>query len=225
MALLGTLGTCTDCIRDGGIALVASLEDIVLRSSYLDWPPLTARTSIPHASEFKVLELGSGCGLVGIALAKVQSNCHVLLTDLAEAMELLSVNISQGLGDLAPNSMITEGILDWDDDLPEFVAKAQFDLILVSECIYNSDSIPVLVKTLAALVAKSPLALIVVATKARHDSEFIFFDLIAQAGIINIGHQAMPLPECSSNKTKQALDHVDTYFFRGKDAAHQSGHE
>jgi predicted nicotinamide N-methyase len=71
--------------------------------------------------------------------------------------------------------------LDWDDP-PDELCPRPIELILVSDCTYNADSLPALVSTLDRLVRTSPDAIILVALKRRHDSETVFFDLMGTAG-------------------------------------------
>ena len=119
---------------------------------------------------------------------------------------------------------ITTATLDWDDALPELIKQGQCDLVIVSDCTYNSDSIPALVKTLAAVIERSPDAMVVVAMKVRHDSEAVFFDLMVKAGLIKAENYTIPLPDQQRADTEQALEAVDVYVFRkeGDEKAGQS---
>lgn len=85
----------------------------------------------------QVLELGTGCGIVGISLAHTISNANVLLTDLSEAREIVQHNIDQA--HLANGSSIKFQELNWDDDLPTDVTSP-LDLVLAADCTYNPDS-------------------------------------------------------------------------------------
>ncbi len=160
-----------------------------------------------------VIELGSGCGLVGIALASVQPKCHILLTDLPDAMNILDYNISRSRP--ASGSKIEHMVLDWADKLPAAITLENYDLILVSECTYNEVSIPALVTTLSALAARSPDALIVLATKVRHFSEAVFFDLMSDAGFEELERISIALPDPQKKKDDEILESVDVYCFRG----------
>jgi len=90
----------------------------------------------------RVIELGAGCGLAGLALAKIKQGVDVLLTDLVEAEEITGRNISSAM--IKGSSMATFEVLDWTRPLPPS-AQGLFDLILVADCTYNADFIPALV--------------------------------------------------------------------------------
>ncbi|PKY02103.1 UPF0665 family protein c [Aspergillus campestris IBT 28561] len=140
------------------------------------------------------VELGSGCGIVGISLAQTLPNCNVVLTDLPEVEDIVTQNIS--VAQPAPSSRITFHTLDWDDEnLPEEVTNGgAIDLVLVSDCTYNADSLPALVSVLDRLVRASPDVLVIVALKRRHESEEAFFDLMRGAGLSSLHRHCMQLP-------------------------------
>ena len=129
---------------------------------------------------FNVIELGSGCGIAGISLVQRLPNCRVLLTDLEEADTVLFM--SKDLARPAKGSTIQHRVLNWDSDLPEDVTQTDWNMIVVSDCTYNPDSTPALVKTLYALVRQSSNTMVIVAMKIRHQSESVFFDLMQEAG-------------------------------------------
>lgn len=138
------------------------------------------------------VELGSGCGIVGIALAEMLPRCSVLLTDLFEAEDIATRNISAAK--VAPNSRLEYLNLDWDEELPENIRSTQIDLILVSDCTYNPDSSPALVSVLYKLVLSSPNAIVLVALKRRHDSEAVFFDLMQSSSFSVLDKEYVALP-------------------------------
>lgn len=166
-----------------------------------------------------VIELGSGCGLVGIALASVRPKCRILLTDLADATNILDYNVSQSQPAL--DSTIAHMVLDWDDELPSSVAQERYGLIVVSECTYNENSIPALVRTLSALAARSPSALVVVATKVRHFSEASFFVLMSDVGFIEIEQLGIPLSRPQKENSEEMHETVDVHIFRAAQAPDQ----
>ncbi len=158
-----------------------------------------------------MLELGSGCGIIGIALASIRPNSHVILTDLPDAMELIEDNIAHS--QLALGSRLSSMVLDWDRDLPEAITAEQFHLVLVCDCTYNPDSIPALVKTLSALMARSPTVMIVVANKIRHDSEISFFDQMADVGLTEVEQLRIPLDGDYVEETEHAQNiDIHVYF-------------
>lgn len=210
----------THGVRDGGIALAACLGSTVLQPLHEKLPEsLKPLLHLDQPEVLNVIELGSGCGLVGIALASVRPKSRILLTDLPDAMTILDYNVSQSQPAL--ESTIEHMVLDWEDKLPTTVMQERYDLVIVSECTYNENSIPALVRTLFALAARSPSALVVVATKVRHFREAIFFGLMSDAGFIEIEQLSIPLPRSQKESNKQMHETVDIHIFRAAQAPDQ----
>ncbi|KAL2040153.1 hypothetical protein N7G274_007056 [Stereocaulon virgatum] len=197
-------------VWDAGIALVAFLSNVT-RQPFPKAPLAMILTRTTHGP--KVLELGSGCGIVGLEIARLCPTSDVLLTDLPEAMAIMEYNVSE-VKVSSTTGKITTAILDWNDALPAMIRQTQYNLVIVSDCTYNSDNIPALVKTLAAVVNKSPAALVVVSMKVRHDSEAIFFELMAEAGFVTVEDYAISLPDQQRGHIGQELDAVNVFVFR-----------
>lgn len=161
----------------------------------------------------RILELGSGCGIVGLLVADLCSTSDVLLTDLPEAMDMLNHNVEYARF-VSSKGKLATAVLDWNEPLPERVAKQGSDLVIVSDCTYNPDSIPGLVQSLSSVAEVSPDLLIVVSLKMRHDSEAIFFDLMAGADFVEAEHTAVPLPDRYRDETGQELEVVHVYVYR-----------
>jgi predicted nicotinamide N-methyase len=102
------------------------------------------------ASSTRILELGSGCGLLGITLTSLVK--QVVLTDQYEMLSLLAKNIRRNLGENS-NTDIAE--LMWGEPLPPHVRKQTFDLIVASDCVYHEALTGKLVNTLSDLCKSS----------------------------------------------------------------------
>lgn len=161
------------------------------------------------------IELGCGCGSVGISVAQSIPDCDVLLTDLPEVTELVEANIERMNPAMA--SRVRFHPLDWEQPLPDILQERKNDLIIVSECTYNTDTLQPLVNTLRNLVARSPKAVVVVSTKTRHDSEAAFFDLIRTAGLIEDGSIRLPLPGKPGSGYADWATDVGLHVFRGRE--------
>ncbi len=196
--------------RDAGVALVAFLSTLALQPKPASDLAKLLRTSTRAP---RILELGSGCGLVGLQIADLCSTSDVLLTDLSDAMDILNHNVERARFTSSRGKLAT-AVLDWDEALPELVAKKRFDLVILSDCTYNPDSVPGLVRTLSSVAKISPNALVVVSLKVRHDSEAIFFDLMADAGFAEAEHAAIPLPDRCRSDSGQELEVVEVYIYR-----------
>lgn len=138
----------------------------------------------------KVLELGAGCGIVGVAFAQLVK-CDMLLTDLEDAQEILASNIRCATP-LAGSTLRAE-VLDWSTSVDDS-SNANYDLVLVSDCIYNPDSSLHLVETLRQLATRTPSVLILVGFKRRHEADTLFFDRMQQTDFAIVEQMNIPLP-------------------------------
>lgn len=136
-----------------------------------------------------------------------------MLTDLPEVDELVARNIDAA--NCAMSSSLEFVPLDWEQPLPKKVQSRAFDIIVVAECIYNTDSIPPLIDTLSALLERSPKAVIVLSTKVRHQSEELFWELIAKTSLVKKGQLALPLPGAAGTGYADSATQVDLYVFHG----------
>ena len=132
-----------------------------------------------------------GLPILMIPLASILPGTKCLLTDLPEAIELLDHNISNtGL----TSSRVDCAVLDWEKTLSEPIKAMRFDLIIISDCTYNCDTVPSLVNTLLSLLAISPSAIVLVSMKTRHDSEAIFFDLVSSRRLTQLHYASVRMP-------------------------------
>ncbi|KAJ1819874.1 Protein-lysine N-methyltransferase efm6 [Coemansia sp. S610] len=114
-----------------------------------------------------VLELGSGTGIVGIALGRLHPQCQVILTDKKELIPLLSRNIE--LNSAMSNTRAQ--CLDW--TLPTALDVVP-DLIVVSDGIWDKDLHQPLAETLARLAGSETRVLLAYETrKFDEEAEFI----------------------------------------------------
>ena len=201
----------TYAARDAGLALAAFLGSLVLQPRPTSNLARLLQRSNPQG--FSILELGSGCGITGLHIADLCSRSTVLLTDLPDAMEILDRNV-ESAQPVSSGVKFATAVLDWDAPLPDMVAKQRFDLVVLSDCTYNSNSIPGLVNTLSSIARSSPHTLIAIALKVRHESEAIFFDLMTRADFIRVEHTAIPLPDRCRSETGQELEVVEIYVYR-----------
>ncbi|KAL3465541.1 putative methyltransferase-domain-containing protein [Aspergillus heterothallicus] len=180
-------------IWDAAVASVMYLQQLIAEGELSSNTALRSLLRTGRDSPLRVIELGSGCGIVGIALAKLLPKCSVLLTDLPEVEEIVSKNIAAARPALS--STLQYRPLEWEEELPDDLFDTpSIDLVLVSDCTYNADSLPALVSILRRLANMSPHVLILVALKRRHESESIFFDLMKSAGLDTLNLDRMRLP-------------------------------
>ncbi|KAF7718037.1 Uncharacterized protein PECH_002370 [Penicillium ucsense] len=191
-------------IWDAALAAVVFLDRVVSGSE----TTMSGLTKLlaPGTASLRVVELGAGCGIVGIALATMHKNCEVILTDLPEVSEIVSRNIKEASAQHTSTS-VTFQTLDWDEPTPALVGETT-DLILVSDCTYNADSLPALVSVLGRFAQESPGLLILVSLKRRHESEAVFFDLMRTAGFQS-SHAAVNLPA-----QWDQMDQIEMYCYQ-----------
>lgn len=188
-------------IRDAGLALSAYLDQLVtLQPGNL--PLVEACLDTANSRKINAIELGSGCGIVGICLAQSTPNCDVLLTDLPEAQEIAERNLARMKP--ARESKAEFQQLNWDEPLPESIDGRTFDIILIADCTYNPDSGPSLVHTLGRLMKNSPNAIVLLSMKVRHQSELVFFELMTEAGFVQDKCAKIPLPD-AYNDSEEVL--------------------
>ena len=202
---------------DGSLALAQVLDQMVSSPARMALPLLedVLVSATDRNRRLSVLELGCGCGTVGIALAQAVEGCDVLLTDLPEAREVAEANVER----LKPavSSRVAFAPLDWMEPLPVEVERRVVDLVVVSECTYNTATLQPLVDTLSRLLARSPQAVIVLATKTRHHSEALFFDMMKEASLIEDGQVRVPLPGVPGTGYADWATDVGVHVFRGRE--------
>lgn len=197
--------------------------------------PTVTRALFPIKNgSFNVLELGSGVGILGLTIASILpgaasaqgerlEKARVLLTDLEEAEERARSNIARYNALLAAESEQPEldstavqnvtveyENLDWDDGCEgrfgPLAAAVPWDLVVLSDCTYNVDSLPALVGTLSALHAAKERHLgdndglpitstVLLATKPRHSSEKALFGLLDNQNWLHRVVNTLPLPK------------------------------
>ncbi|KAL8916546.1 MAG: hypothetical protein Q9172_006247 [Xanthocarpia lactea] len=195
-------------VWDGGIVLAAWLVTMEYVQHVADEGP------------FNILELGTGCGTVGLAFG-IRWDCQLLLTDVDDDALKYAIQNARKSRD-SFNSVWECRALDWSSP-DRFQLDRPLDFIVASECIYNPDSIPDLVRTMASLVrqsnglrAGSPQPKIMVSTKVRHSSEAAFFDLMEESGFEQKKHVSIPIADRYREFVCQDLEVVEIYIFEQK---------
>ncbi len=97
----------------------------------------------------RVLELGSGCGLVGLRLAAL--GAHVVMTDVPQVLELTCRNVQANLAVISSGSVCTEP-LTWGQPLSERLVSLKtcegFDWVVGSDIVYHEHLFDSLASTL-----------------------------------------------------------------------------
>ncbi|KAI5306380.1 hypothetical protein KEM56_001161 [Ascosphaera pollenicola] len=168
----------------------------------------------PPGRKRQIIELGTGCGMVGLYIAQTFTRTSVLLTDLEDARDIVQLNLSQTSP--ASGSNATFQVLDWDEGLPVNVQQMKPDMVMVSDCTYNADSFAALTQTLSRLADISPNMLVLVTYKERHESEKAFFQCMTNHGFAVRGQSIIPLPDLTA---EDGLQNVHIFAFSRDTAA------
>jgi precorrin-6B methylase 2 len=160
-------------------------------------PCLQALLGAKRKFPLNVLELGAGCGIVGIALAQMIPNSAVYLTDLPEAQDMLRMNVD--IAKPAQGSSLRLGLLEWGSEIINETLPNRIDFVLISDCTYNADSCSALVQTLVGLAQHSQGLKILLAMKRRHDAEAVFEYLLNRNGFHALECTKVAIPPRESN--------------------------
>ncbi|KAK0586956.1 hypothetical protein LWI29_015207 [Acer saccharum] len=119
----------------------------------------------------KILELGSGCGLVGCIAALLGG--QIILTDLPDRLKLLKKNVETNLrhGNLKGSAVVKE--LTWGDDPDQELIQPLPDYVIGSDVIYSEGAVMDLLDSLVQLCGSQTT--IFLAGELRNDSVLEYF--------------------------------------------------
>lgn len=145
--------------------------------------------NVEHEKSLKVLELGSGLGLVGLSFAaqhRAKESMKIVLSDIASGIPRLKHNIQQNASCSQSNYPIEARPLVWKTSQenpntpstsPDSQQKHKFHLILASDVLYNSTNIPSLVSTIKWHLEESEKSAVLLAARWRKpELERSFFE-------------------------------------------------
>ncbi|KAM0333166.1 hypothetical protein ACHAQA_001826 [Verticillium albo-atrum] len=153
-------------------------EDLASGCGGQTWPAgmLLAKHMLRYHREdmgdARILELGAGGGLVGLAVA---NGCNLrrtplLLTDQDEMFTLMQHNIA--MNDLG--AQVKPLILNWGEPLPQDVIDSKPNVILAADCVYFEPAFPLLLETLSDLLALNEDATIYFCFRKRRRADMGF---------------------------------------------------
>jgi predicted nicotinamide N-methyase len=119
----------------------------------------------------RILELGAGGGLVGLAVATgcdIQSK--LLLTDQLEMLELMQRNIQLNSLESKADALI----LNWGEALPQIVVDQKPNVIIAAECVYFEPAFPLLMQSLRDLFELNQEAVVYFCFKKRRRADMQF---------------------------------------------------
>ena len=123
--------------------------------------------SFPPGVQRRVLELGAGTGLVGIAAAAVWG-VKVHLTDLPEIESNLAMNVrDNGQVICQGGGIATTGVLDWSDTTNPASDQGRYTIILAADPLYSPEHPALLVQTIGRYLLRSAEARVLVELPLR----------------------------------------------------------
>lgn len=128
-----------------------------------------------------ILELGSGTGLAGLALAvghPEAKDLNVYITDQDNMLSLMKDNITLN----EESERVHAEVLDWGAPLPDYCKDV--DLVLAADCVYLESAFPLLEKTLMDLTEKENVP-ILMAYKRRRKADRLFFKAMKRNFVID----------------------------------------
>ncbi|KHN96615.1 uncharacterized protein MAM_05558 [Metarhizium album ARSEF 1941] len=129
----------------------------------------------------RILELGAGGGLVGLAVALgCGGENRLLLTDQAAMLELMRTNISLN----RVGSRAKALILNWGEPLPQEVVAQKPNVIIAAECVYFEPAFPLLMETLKDLFALNEEAVVYFCFKKRRRADMRFVHMARKAFVV-----------------------------------------
>lgn len=176
-------------------------EDELDGTNFMVWPAgveLAQFIASPIAKPLlqnkkNALELGSGCGVGGMALAAALArgddpkSTQVTMTDLPIAISLLDANVEENKEAIIADSGLQTKVstLTWgDDEQIKDIGEQKFDLIIGADLIYNSE--PEIISTLSSTMDNlldPKTGLILFSTRWRKfDEERVFFEEMEKLG-------------------------------------------
>lgn len=130
------------------------------------------RYQLDALRDARILELGAGGGLVGLAVAaaRTQRTQPLYLTDLPEMLQLMQLNVR--LNQL--EQCVKPLVLSWGETLTQEVVDFRPNVILAADCVYFELAFPLLLQTLQKLFTLCPDAIAFFCFRKRRKADMQF---------------------------------------------------
>ena len=120
----------------------------------------------PSTNPPRILELGSGTGLLGIAAAALYPDAVVHLTDLEAIVPNLEANVKANEAVFSKKNRPSVGVLDWSDS-PYQNPHQRYNVILASDPLYSPSHPAWLVNTILLFLDGDPMSRVVIELPLR----------------------------------------------------------
>ena len=162
-----------------------------------------------------VLELGSGVGFLGLAVAALCAPLRTVLTDChAGVLQALEDNLARNraLGHLAPGSLVDIELLDWCEGGGALLERTAPDVVLAADVVYDTDLLQPLARVLeSALLGRACIALI--ACTVRNPSTLAKF-----VGMLDAMHMEVDTKPLALTPRFDYEDYTDVVLLRARPA-------
>ncbi|KAJ8764477.1 hypothetical protein K2173_006217 [Erythroxylum novogranatense] len=140
----------------------------------------------------KVLELGSGTGLVGIAAAAILG-ANVTVTDLPHVITNLQFNVDANAGLLTLHGgTVHVAALRWGDTGDVEAVGREFDIVVASDVVYHEHLFEPLLQTLRLLMGLDEKMVFVMAHLRRWKKDSVFFKRARKLFDVEVIHVDKP---------------------------------
>ncbi|KAL7275985.1 Protein-lysine N-methyltransferase efm6 [Rhizina undulata] len=124
-----------------------------------------------HLKDKRIVELGAGGGLTGLAVA---AGCDIggselYITDMSAMIDLIHRNVELN----QMQEKVKVELLDWSNPLPKTIANKPVDIVLAADCVYFEPAFPLLEKTLIELVTEYTVVFFCFKKRRRADLNFM----------------------------------------------------
>ncbi|KAM5576169.1 protein N-lysine methyltransferase METTL21A [Rosa sericea] len=165
-------------------------------------------SALESGRRLKILELGSGTGLVGIAAAATLGAC-VTVTDLPHVVDNLKFNAELNAAVLGGSGgSVSVAALRWGEAEDAEAIGREFDIVLASDVVYHDHLYEPLLKTLSFLLLGEGRVVFVMAHLRRWKKESAFFKRARKLFEVEVLHVDRP---CQGSRVG-----VTVYRFTGK---------
>ncbi|KAG5050927.1 hypothetical protein AAZX31_02G053600 [Glycine max] len=157
-------------------------------------PPSASPLSAALHGRRRIIELGSGTGLVGIAAAATLG-AHVTLTDLPHVVPNLRFNADANAAVVGPTGgVITVAPLRWGHAADVEAIGREFDLVLASDVVYHDHLYEPLLETLRLMMLseRNGKMVFVMAHMRRWKKESAFFKKARKHFNVDVLHTDTP---------------------------------
>jgi predicted nicotinamide N-methyase len=125
----------------------------------------------------RVIELGSGLGLVGISVLRaLEPECFLFTDCNLSVLDILQKNIELNANEKAFKCLqYSVEQLDWQHCKENHIFQQDYDIVLAADVVFDTSLVPSLVSVLSRLLSKQRDAVAVLSTTVRNEGTYVYF--------------------------------------------------